>query len=536
MMKKKKNKVDDDFNVENVVDNQNQYVNQLDDYVDILKDQIEMSESKVSALQGEMEQAQEHINMLRSELSQKEGILDEEMQKQLKMIEEQTRQELLKNQANNPNAVPAQSTRVENANNIHVNVETIKGVNGTGIKTTPYSYEVINQQGQKIKGQIDGTSTAEIKVFLENEGYQVIRIDSLTGIMNAQIGGSTRLKMSQLAFILTQLSTYLKAGIPLIDSVRILQRQSVKPAQKRVFSNITYQLYKGESFSNALTSQGETFPKLLINMVKTAEMTGDLPEILDDMTEYYTSIDRTRKQAISAMAYPTIIFVFAICVMTFILVYVIPEFQGIFVANGAKLPKITTVILSISAFITKNWYFIVAALLLLIITYFLCYKYSKSFKKAMQTFYMHIPVIKNLIIYKEVTQFTKTFASLLNHNVFITDSMAILETVSQNEIYKEIINDSLNNLAKGAKLSDSFRDKWAFPIVAYEMLVTGENTGRLPMMMEYVSNYYSDLYTNAIKRVNTFIEPIMIILLAVMVGVVVLSVIIPMFSFYGQIM
>ena len=443
-MKKKNNKVDDDFNVENVVDNQNQYVNQLDDYVDILKDQIEMSESKVSALQGEMEQAQEHVNRLRNELSQKEGILDEEMQKQLKMIEEQTRQEMLKNQVNaNANGVSVQNPGVGTTDGVHVN---IKGVNAPGIKMTTYSYEVLNQQGQKIKGQIDGTNTAEIKAFLENEGFQVIRIDAMKGIMNAQIGGSSvHLKMSQLAFILTQLSTYLKAGIPLIDSVRILQRQSVKPAQKKVFSNITYQLYKGESFSNALASQGSTFPKLLINMVKTAEMTGDLPEILDDMTDYYTSIDRTRKQAISAMAYPTIIFVFAICVMTFILVYVIPEFQGIFVANGAKLPKITTVILSISKFFTSNGLIILMALVLLLATYIICYKYSKGFRKAMQTVYMHIPVVKNIIIYKEVTQFTKTFSSLLNHNVFITDSMAILETVSQNEVYKEIINYSLNN-------------------------------------------------------------------------------------------
>ena len=534
-MKKKNNRVDDDFNVENVVDNQNQYVDQLDDYVDILKDQIEMSENKVSALQGEMELAQEHVNKLRDELSQKEGILDEEMQKQLRMIEEQTRQEMLKNQANtNISGVLTKNPEGVNSNGIHVD---IKGINASGIKMTTYSYEVLNQQGQKIKGQIDGVSTAEVKTFLENEGFEVVKIVAMKGILNAQIGGSSvRLKMSELAFILTQLSTYLKAGIPLIDSVRILQRQSVKANQKKVFSNITYQLYKGESFSNALASQGSTFPKLLINMVKTAEMTGDLPEILDDMTEYYTSIDRTRKQAISAMAYPTIIFVFAICVLTFILVYVIPEFQGIFVANGAKLPKITTAILSISEFFTSNGLVILMALVLVLATYILCYKYSRGFKKLMQTIYMHIPVVKNIIIYKEVTQFTKTFSSLLNHNVFITDSMAILETVSQNEVYKEIINDSLNNLAKGAKLSDSFRDKWAFPIVAYEMLVTGENTGRLPMMMEYVSNYYNDLYTNAIKRVNTFIEPVMIIMLAFMVGVVVLSVIIPMFSFYGQIM
>ena len=404
-----------------------------------------------------------------------------------------------------------------------------------------YLYKVREKNGKITTGHMTGFSKLDVNVFLLSEGFKVYSIKT-SPLINFLYKDSSlfKVKMStkELVFWLTQLSTYIKAGITLNDAVKILSKQmtNIGKTKQRIFLSISYELTLGESFSNALASQGSTFPKLLINMVKTAEMTGDLPEILDDMTEYYTSIDRTRKQAISAMAYPTIIFVFAICVMTFILVYVIPEFQGIFVANGAKLPKITTVILSISKFFTSNGLIILMALVLLLATYVICYKYSKGFKKAMQTIYMHIPVIKNIIIYKEVTQFTKTFSSLLNHNVFITDSMAILETVSQNEVYKEIINDSLNNLAKGAKLSDSFRDKWAFPVVAYEMLVTGENTGRLPMMMEYVSNYYNDLYTNAIKRVNTFIEPVMIIMLAFMVGVVVLSVIIPMFSFYGQIM
>ena len=153
----------------------------------------------------------------------------------------------------------------------------------------------------------------------------------------------------------------------------------------------------------------------------------------------------------------------------------------------------------------------------------------------MQSLFMHIPVVGNITIYKETAMFTKTFASLLNHSVFITDSMAILGTVSTNEVYKDIINDSLDYLAKGAKISDSFKGKWAFPEIAYEMLVTGENTGRLPMMMDYVAKYYEDLHANTVKRLNTFIEPVMIIFLALIVGVVVLSVIIPMFSFYGQI-
>ena len=154
----------------------------------------------------------------------------------------------------------------------------------------------------------------------------------------------------------------------------------------------------------------------------------------------------------------------------------------------------------------------------------------------MQTIGMKLPGFGKIIIYREVTMFTKTFASLLNHNVFITDSMTILSTVSNNEVFKDIINESLEYLSKGAKISDAFEDKWAFPIVAYEMLVTGENTGRLPMMMTYVADYYQDLHANLVKRINTFIEPLLIIFIAIIVGIVVVSVVIPMFDFYGTVL
>ena len=153
----------------------------------------------------------------------------------------------------------------------------------------------------------------------------------------------------------------------------------------------------------------------------------------------------------------------------------------------------------------------------------------------MQTFLMKLPIIRDIIIYKEVTMFTKTFASLLNHDVFITDSMDILSKITSNEVYADIISDSLEYLSRGAKISDSFKGKWAFPIVAYEMLQTGENTGRLPIMMDYVAKYYEDLHANYVKRMTTFIEPLMIVFLALMVGTVVLAVIIPLFSFYNQI-
>ncbi len=446
----------------------------------------------------------------------------------------------MENQTNNPNLQNGVNVDTQNQDNnqtkgVIVNLNDKKLKATTLNKKTRFKYRVENEKGKRFYGYLDAYSEPEVISYLKNEGYKILKVEPQNSVLNMTIGGG-KLNYSELSFLLTQLSTYLKAGIPLIESIKILEKQSVKPDKKRIYSNIIYELSKGENFSSALTSQGNVFPPLLINMVRTAEMTGDLPEILDDMRDYYEAIDRTRKSAISSMIYPTILFVFAICVLVFILTYVIPSFVSLFEQQNADLPAVTKIVLAASSFITGNKYLLVGGLVAIVLSFVLLYKYVKPFRKTMQTIVMKLPGFGKITIYREVTMFTKTFASLLHHNVFITDSMAILSTVSNNEVFKDIINESLEYLAKGAKISDAFEDKWAFPVVAYEMLVTGENTGRLPMMMSYVANYYEDLHANLVKRINTFIEPLLIMFIAVIVGIVVISVVVPMFDFYGTVL
>ena len=400
-------------------------------------------------------------------------------------------------------------------------------------KKTKFKYVAKNSQGDFIKGYFDADREEDVKTFLNNEGYEVVSVQISKDIDLDLSGG--KLSYSELSFVLAQLSTYLKAGIPLIESVRILERQTVKPFKKKIYSNIIYDLVKGENFSTALENQGNAFPKLLTNMVKTAEMTGDLTSVLDDMNNYYSEIDKVRKSMISAMIYPFIVLGLSVLVIAFVLIYVVPKFITLFQQNNAELPGITQFTIGLSAFLKNNIFFVILGVALVLILYRIAFKNVKGFRRAMQYFIMHVPVFGNIVIYNEVAMFTKTFASLLSHNVFITESMTVLNKVSDNEIYKEMIKECMDNLSKGKKISESFKGKWAFPVVAYEMLVTGENTGQLATMMQYVGNYYQDLHANATKRLNTFIEPLMIMFLAGTVGLIIMSIIIPMFDFYQQI-
>ena len=396
-----------------------------------------------------------------------------------------------------------------------------------------YHYVIINGVGKKEQGNFDAESADDVRNFLLSQDYQVLEVKERSKY-DIDLG-SSKFKAGDLSFSLTQLSTYLKSGIPLADSVRILAKQTKKSGLKRSFNQLVYQLLKGESLSDAMELQGNVYPKLLINMVKTAEMTGDLPSILDDMSEYYTSMEQTRKQMKSAMTYPIVVLTIAFGVLIFMLTYLVPQFQSMFEDNGAELPTLTKLILNTSKFIKSKWIFLILIIGGLIFLFVKLYKKVQKFREIVQIVLMHLPVIKDIIIYNEIANFTKTFASLLNHGVFITDSMEILSKITNNEVYKRIINTTLENLSKGDTISSAFRGEWAIPVVAYEMIVTGETTGQLGAMMEKVAAHFQMLHKNVIDQMKSLVEPLLICMLAGIVGVLLISIIQPMFSIYSQV-
>lgn len=397
-----------------------------------------------------------------------------------------------------------------------------------------FRYTVINSLGKKEQGTFEAETIENAREFLMNEGYQLVDIKPRQKL-DVDLFANGKIKVADLSFCLTQLATYLKAGIPLIDSVRILAKQSSKPELKKAFEKLVYDLLKGESLSVAMEHQEKKFPKLLVNMVKTAEMTGDLSSILEDMADYYTEMNKTRKQMISALTYPTVILILALCVLAFMLMYIVPSFVNMFESQEATLPWITVFVMSTSDFVRKNIIWIVLFLAMIIGVFIYLFKNVKAFRKGVQSIVMRIPVFGKIVIYNEVTNFTRTFASLLNHGVFITDSMDILSKITSNEVYKGIINKTIRNLGKGESISTAFKGEWAFPIVAYEMILTGESTGQLGLMMEKVAEHFQTLHKTIIDQLKSLIEPLMIAILAVIVGVILLSIVVPMFEIYGQI-
>ncbi len=403
-------------------------------------------------------------------------------------------------------------------------------------KSIRYKYKARDKKGKIINDKLDALSKVDVYSFLTSQGYDVLDIqeDKIANKLGLSQLSLRPMSDKDLNFFLTQLSTYIKAGLPLVDAIKVLAKQAKSKSTKTLYNKIVFELNAGVTLSEAFAKQGNIFPKLLINMIKTSELTGNLTGVLDDMADYYKTSDENRKQIISAMTYPAVIFIIAAVVLVYIILYVVPQFVSMYEEMGSDLPTITVIIMNVSTFMQANIIYVGLGVVATIVILVIMYKNITSFRHAVQWLIMHIPVVKDIVIYKEVIMFTKTFASLINYDVFITDSMEILGKITDNEIYKLLIRDSVINLSNGEGVSKSFENQWAFPDIAYEMLVTGERTGRLGPMMEKVSAYYSNEQKNLVTQLKSLIEPVMIVFLAGIVGIILLAVIVPMFQMYSE--
>lgn len=410
-----------------------------------------------------------------------------------------------------------------------------------GIKSAEkvlYHYVARDKDGRLIKAYFPAYSKLDVYSYLTDEKMTVYEIEANknTGVLNSNISlFKVKMATKDLIFWLTQLSTYIKTGIPLTDGVRVLAEQDKRRKYKSLYKSLIFELTTGQTFSEALKRQGNAFPPLLVNMVKSSEMIGEVEKTLDDMAAYYQEQEDTKRAIIGAMAYPMVVMVFAIGIVIFMLTYIVPQFVSVYDSMNAPINAITQICLDLSAFLQNNYLIIIGVVLGSIILFIYLYKRIKAFRISVQRLLMHLPIVGRLMIAKELNLFARTFASLQKNNVLLTDSIDILAKITNNEIYRDLMLRTINNLIKGNKMSDTFSNHWAIPEIASFMIQTGESTGELAEMLDKVADYYQKEERNTVGSIKTFIEPLMIVSLAVVVGFILVAILVPMFDVYSTV-
>ncbi|WP_226583400.1 type II secretion system F family protein [Halobacillus litoralis] len=398
-----------------------------------------------------------------------------------------------------------------------------------------YTYQGRNPLGKMQKGRMRAGSRKEAVTLLKEKGMIISEIKELDNILFKDIQIGQPVKPKDFVIFLRQFSTLIKAGISLLESTRILAQQSSSRALSESLSDISEQLESGHAFSEAAASHPKVFSNLFINMIRAGEVGGNLEEILERMAVYHEKQYDTRQKIISALTYPLVVGVIALGIVLFLLTFVVPRFATMFNTLGGELPLITQLTLEMSHFFQQYWYLAVLSPVCIVLLFKgLLRRYSKL-NYWMDHLKLKLPIFGPLLQKAALVRMMSTLSSLMNSSIPILHSLQVTQRVVENKVIEQAIENSYKSLEKGNRLSDPLQQSPIFPPLVTQMMAVGEDTGSLDYMLLKVAEFYESELEYTTDRMKTLIEPLMIVMLALVVGGIVAAIAIPMFSVFDAI-
>lgn len=398
-----------------------------------------------------------------------------------------------------------------------------------------FKYSARNMTGKKQTGTIRADSRREAVSKLKDRGVRVLQIEEMPETaLNKEIYLGNPVKLKDFVIFLRQFSTLLKAGVTIVDATRILSLQTESKALRKALANVLEDLNQGIPLSECAAKHNRIFPPMFINLVKAGEASGALDDTLERLGDHFEKQHETKKKIQSALAYPVIVGIIAVGVVIFLLNNVVPTFANMFADFGGELPGITKFVLAASDWIQSKWWIILlGAILIILLILFL--KKNNSTKYYVDYAVLRIPIFGKLVQKALLARLTSTLASLFASSVPILEAVAIVEKVVENEVFARVLRDSRHALEQGVSLTVPMRSHWVFPPLVTQMISIGEKTGALDAMLSKVASFYELEVNTATDQIKSLIEPAMIVVLAVIVGTIVLSIMVPMFKIFSQI-
>ncbi|GAA0447665.1 type II secretion system F family protein [Lentibacillus halophilus] len=396
-----------------------------------------------------------------------------------------------------------------------------------------FDYSGKRFSGERVKGQMEAETKNEALNELEQGGIIVVSITE-TKPWNKDISWNRRLKNKDFVVFLRQYATLIHAGISISEATKTMGRQTGNATLQSALEDIDKQLERGEGLSVAADRHPDVFPELLVNMIHAGEASGKLDEILNEMADYYEKEHSNRRKLVSALMYPSIVGIITLLLTMFLLMFVVPQFVSMFESFGEDIPAYTQLVLSLSDWVSAYWWM----LLVLVVVGVLVYKYAVQFPAVvyrMDYFKMKCPFLGRLAHKAVLVRMTQTLSTLVNSSVPILQALEITERVVGNKVMQHVLADARESLESGESMTRAMEDHWAFPPLVVQMVQIGEKTGTLDHMLQKAAKFYEEDLDQMANRIQTLIEPIMIILLTVIVGSVIVSVVLPMFSLFENI-
>ncbi|WP_449620015.1 type II secretion system F family protein [Robertmurraya sp. Marseille-Q9965] len=387
----------------------------------------------------------------------------------------------------------------------------------------------------KTQGFINASSKREAMQKLRTDGIRVVEIVEVPeSFLTKDISIGSPVKLQHMVIYLRQFATLLKAGVSVVDSTNILAEQTESKALRRALLDIEQELREGRPLSDAAAKHKKIFSSMFVNMIRAGEAGGNMDDTLERLAVHFEKQHNTKAKIKSALAYPAVVGILAVAVVIFLLVSVVPTFVDMFADFGGELPAITKFVLSASEFMQKFWWLILL-IVLMFIGLIVFIRQNKNTKYYLDYFLLRIPVFGKMMQKAVLARMTRTLSSLFTSSVPILQAMTIVENVVENEVIAKVIRQSSDALEKGQSLTGPMKKHWAFPPLVTQMIAVGEETGALDAMLSKVADFYEKEVENSTEQIKSLIEPLMIVVLAGLVGTIVTSIMVPMFEIFNHV-
>ncbi|WP_409297429.1 type II secretion system F family protein [Peribacillus sp. SCS-26] len=397
-----------------------------------------------------------------------------------------------------------------------------------------YKYSGRDRRGAR-SGVITAANKREAAARLREDGIKVMEVTEVPEtVLTKDIVIGNPVRLQHFVVYLRQFSTLLKAGVTVVDATNILSVQTESKYLKKALQDIEADLREGHPLSEAAARHKRIFSPLFINMVKAGEAGGNLDGTLERLADHFEKQHSTRQKITSALAYPSVVAVIAVGVVIFLLVSVVPTFVDMFADFGGELPAITQFVLSASDFMQKSWYFIIL-LFLLAAGGIAAVRRNRKTKYYLDYFVLRLPIFGSMIQKAVLARMTRTLSSLFTSSVPILQAMTIVEKVVENEVVARVVRESRSSLEQGRSITEPMKKHWAFPPLITQMIAIGEETGSLDAMLGKVADFYEKEVENSTERLKSLIEPLMIVVLAGLVGTIVIAIMVPMFEIFNEV-
>ncbi|EPG75872.1 type II secretion system protein F [Leptospira fainei serovar Hurstbridge str. BUT 6] len=397
-----------------------------------------------------------------------------------------------------------------------------------------YTYIAFNRKGKEEKGIIDAPNIQSARTKLKSKGLYVRLISEDTERKDRELFPFLanllyRVPRKVIGMFCRQLGTLVGAGIPLDKSLANIVEQTDHDVFRKVVVAMQADITEGSSLSDAMKKHPQIFPNQYPSLVSVGERTGDYETALIRLAEMEEKNQELKSKVTTSLVYPIIIFVLLFGVVIFLLTTVVPQIEQLFIQFDAPLPLITKIVIGSSRIVT-DWWFLLFPLLIISISGFLYYKSTAEGKLAWERFILKIPIISGLSKKVLISNFARNLGILLTNRVPLIISLQIVEQIVDHTIFGEEIRNAASRIREGEKLSSSFLSSEILPQMVLGMMSAGEVSDRVPEMMNKLAEIYDSEVDNSLKAMTQAIEPLMLVFMGFAIGIIMASIIVPMFS------